>query len=293
MSSRKPLLEYIRASKQASLAYHKIMALPLLPPGLINSAFGEIRSKISLMDSDGKFVPFLNYFEKQWIRKVSYIDLFIQNCKCLYTQTIFQIGCNNFTVHNQKTRTTSAVEAYNGVLGRSADKNGNFFKFVAVIRDEEYFKSRHFFMLTESGGSLCKKKKKQDVKRHSQIEEATLLLNQGRITAATFLSRMVYEANEVCVDMVTKLDIFQEAEDSDCEMSSEEEVAIDVESSTGHDCVVCEDKPSNVVMIPCKHLKICTECNLKLLADSNSKGLYHYNCPYCRTTVEDTMEVFT
>lgn len=89
MSSRKPLLEYIRASKQASLAYHKIMALPLLPPGLINSAFGEIRSKISLMDSDGKFVPFLNYFEKQWIRKVSYIDLFIQNCKCLYTQTIF------------------------------------------------------------------------------------------------------------------------------------------------------------------------------------------------------------
>lgn len=94
-------------------------------------------------------------------------------------------------------------------------------------------------MLTESGGSLCKKKKKQDGKRHSQIEEATLLLNQGRITAATFLSRMVYEANEVCVDMVTKLDIFQEAEDSDCEMSSEEEVAIDVESSTGHDCVVC------------------------------------------------------
>ncbi|XP_075161057.1 uncharacterized protein LOC142233879 [Haematobia irritans] len=139
MRSHKQLLQYIKSSKPASAEYHKIMALPLLPPNLIGTSFRDIKGKIFLMDSEGVFLPFLNYYERQWIQK---------------------IGSKNFSVYNQKTRTTSAVEAYNGVLGRSADRGGDFFKFVAVIRNEEFFKSRQFEQCVEGGGTLCKRKKK-------------------------------------------------------------------------------------------------------------------------------------
>lgn len=71
MCSRKDLVQYIRSSKAASASYHKIMALPLLPPSLIKTAFIEIKSRIYLMDSQNKFTSFLNYFENQWLRKVT------------------------------------------------------------------------------------------------------------------------------------------------------------------------------------------------------------------------------
>lgn len=71
MCKRKSLLQYINSSKNASLLYHKILALPLLPPELIQGAFIEIKSKILLMDSDGTFLPFLKYFDNYWIHKVN------------------------------------------------------------------------------------------------------------------------------------------------------------------------------------------------------------------------------
>lgn len=202
---------------------------------------------------------------------------------------IIQVSCKNFTVHNQDTRTTSAVEAYNGILGRSAEKNGHFFKFVRIIRDEEFFKSRHFAMLCESGGSLAKKKRKSSVEKCKKIKEATLLLEQGKITVATFLSRMVYEKNEICVDMVPEENIFQEE-------SSEDEIPDELEEpptrNNNSECIICRDNPTNILLLPCKHLKICDECNLKLQAEAISRGLQNYNCPYCRKIVEDSMQVY-
>ncbi|KAI8116748.1 hypothetical protein CVS40_11230, partial [Lucilia cuprina] len=105
------------SSRNASLLYHKVLALPLLPPDLIKNSFKDIKSQIFLMDNNNTFLPFLKYFENQWV------------------------GCKNFSVYNENIRTTSAVEAYNGIIGRSAEKNGHFFKFVKVIRDEEFLKA--------------------------------------------------------------------------------------------------------------------------------------------------------
>lgn len=59
----------------------------------------------------------------------------------------------HFSLFKLTTRTTSALEAYNGVLGRLIQKRGNFFKFVEVLRDEEYEKSKNFSTLIESGGT--------------------------------------------------------------------------------------------------------------------------------------------
>lgn len=192
-------------------------------------------------------------------------------------------------MHKQVTRTTSAVEAYNGILGRSAGKNGHFFKFVRIIQEEEFFKSRRFSILCESGGSLAKKKRKDSVEKNNKIREATLLLDEGKITVATFLSRMVYEKNEICVDVVPKLNIFEE-ESSEDEMPEELEEQPTRNNDT--ECIICQAKTPNIVLLPCKHLKICDDCILKLQADSISKGLQNYCCPYCRQIVEDTMQVY-
>lgn len=145
-------------------------------------------------------------------------------------------------------------------------------------------------MLCESGGLLAKKKKRSSVEKNNRIEEATRQLQQGSITVATFLSRMVYEKNEICFNMVPKLDIFKE-ESSD-EEPTDEELTLE-SSNNNNECVVCKDKPSNIVLLPCKHLKICDECNLKLQADALSRGVQNYSCPYCRENVNDIMQVYT
>lgn len=45
------------------------------------------------------------------------------------------------------TRTTGALEAYNGVLGRKIVGKSHFLKFVKVLLDEEYRKCRDFHSL--------------------------------------------------------------------------------------------------------------------------------------------------
>lgn len=56
-------------------------------------------------------------------------------------------------------RTTSTLEAYNGVLADNVVNKGHFFKFAHDNRSEEYFKSREATQLIESGGKTAKKRK--------------------------------------------------------------------------------------------------------------------------------------
>jgi Fanconi anemia group J protein len=48
-------------------------------------------------------------------------------------------------------------------------------------------------------------------------------------------------------------------------------------------CIICEEETKRVVLLPCKHLCVCSACSkLEKLVD----------CPMCRTKIEDKMEVF-
>lgn len=145
-------------------------------------------------------------------------------------------------------------------------------------------------MLVESGGGLAKKKRKNSVEKSNKIKEASLLLKEGKITVATFLSRMVYESNDICVNMVPEMNIFEE-ESSDDDVS--EDLAEPPSNNIANECVVCTVKIPNIVLLPCKHLKICDVCNLRLQAVAVSKGMQNYNCPYCRGVVNDSMQVYT
>lgn len=51
-----------------------------------------------------------------------------------------------------ESRTTNAVEAYNGTLGRKIIGKSNFYKFVEAMRDEEYAKSKDMRDFADAGG---------------------------------------------------------------------------------------------------------------------------------------------
>lgn len=56
-------------------------------------------------------------------------------------------------------RTTSSLEAYNGVLNNNLTAHGNFFIFVHSIRAEELLKRDEFNNYINSGGQTAKKRR--------------------------------------------------------------------------------------------------------------------------------------
>lgn len=56
-------------------------------------------------------------------------------------------------------RTTSTLEAYNGVLGDNVVNRGHFFKFAHDLRSEEHHTFGEAAKLIESGGATAKRRK--------------------------------------------------------------------------------------------------------------------------------------
>lgn len=207
--------------------------------------------------------------------------------------TFLQIGPEKISVSNTSTRTTSALEAYNGILGKMIPKHGNFFKFVQVLQAEEFSKSREFEQFVSSGGSFGKpKRRKINIDKDSKIEKALDELQKGVITASTFLNRMVFPKNNTCTGMEPDDDLFDEAfyleeEDDDDVLETDSSRNIEVKL-----CVVCIAEEPNTLLLPCKHMKMCNGCVLKLQAQAIANNEDHFQCPVCRQIVSDTMQVF-
>lgn len=70
-TKHKQLAQFIRQNSKASVEYHKILSLPLLPSAQIVSVFGKIKDDIGKLERHYEFTNFLLYFEKQWLTKVS------------------------------------------------------------------------------------------------------------------------------------------------------------------------------------------------------------------------------
>lgn len=64
-------------------------------------------------------------------------------------------------MHNRQTRTTNALEAYNGVIGRRMAKKGQFFAFLKVLLQEEFVKCKEFSDLLRTGGQTGRKRRKR------------------------------------------------------------------------------------------------------------------------------------
>lgn len=63
-----------------------------------------------------------------------------------------QEGPEKISVFNIPNRSTGAVEAYNGVLGRNIPPHPHFFRFILCLRNQEWQKAKLVKMIVESGG---------------------------------------------------------------------------------------------------------------------------------------------
>lgn len=67
------LVNAIQTNTEIKNAYYKCLSLPLLPPAEIISCFQMIKSQVA----DHQVIkPFINYFERQWIKKVGFFAYF-------------------------------------------------------------------------------------------------------------------------------------------------------------------------------------------------------------------------
>ena len=191
-------------------------------------------------------------------------------------------------------RTTSAVEAYNGVLGRIVQRNLNFFKFVKAIKSEEFSKGKDFQLLVNSGGAMGSNKicKLKWANRNKKIAEASLQLLNGKITANVFLYRMVFPSNEICIEMEPDEDLFEEYKGTD---EQDEELLCEGPQPSGSNdngdiimCIICLSLPPSVLFLPCKHIKLCGDCFSKLKVKAGTNNTV--KCPLCRSIINDSIE---
>ncbi|KAB0795950.1 hypothetical protein PPYR_10011 [Photinus pyralis] len=71
---------------------------------------------------------------------------------------------------------------------------------------------------------------------------------------------------------------------SDKSESSSSDDELDYQSNRNL-CLVCQDSSRCMLLLPCRHLCLCEQCVGRIRN-------YAYNCPLCRSAVEETMKVF-
>lgn len=50
-------------------------------------------------------------------------------------------------------------------------------------------------------------------------------------------------------------------------------------------CVICQDKPKSILLLPCRHMCLCEVCLSAVITSTNS-------CPICRRSILDSLSVF-
>lgn len=58
-------------------------------------------------------------------------------------------------------------------------------------------------------------------------------------------------------------------------------------SSSSQNCVICLQEKSCILLMPCKHLCVCKKC-----FDLFKKNGNYFNCPLCRTRIQNELEIF-
>lgn len=76
------MIRMIRSDTTAEQIYRQLLCLPLLPHHEIQTEFEKIKHRAIALNA-GTFRPFLKYYEKQWLKKVSFF--FIINIHCNFT----------------------------------------------------------------------------------------------------------------------------------------------------------------------------------------------------------------
>lgn len=144
--------------------------------------------------------------------------------------------------------------------------------------------------------------------RAEKIAKASEELEKGEITGAIFLNRMTYPDMRIC----RNLDEFSTVDDPRIEndnydLNEEEEnndVQVPNQSCDANviklmPCCVCLDNISQITMVPCGHLKVCTDCWQIIITNHDEKMAKfiereldeeyrpRLKCPFCNVPIDN------
>lgn len=196
----------------------------------------------------------------------------------------FQEGPHNISVFNMWTRTTGALESYNGVLGNRILKRGHFFKFVKVLIDEEFRHCRNFYTLMHGRDDRPHTKGNKYRIRGAKIMRNSELLLRDEITPEEFLNRIVYKRNNLDFALMN-VECVNEVIDEDEE---EDESGDDQSTSDFGRCITCKETEPELCILPCFDFCICEGCWNILKTNNKSDSI---KCPSCNEIASDARKM--
>lgn len=113
---------------------------------------------------------------------------------------------------------------------------------------------------------------------------AYVLIN-FHVTVYQFISEKIQSFLTFVLRHIQAIQVRIKRGGSDTEYDSEETSEGEEDTSEDRYCVVCQDRYKCVLILPCKHLCVCNECNTRLRSTRSP-------CPICRCEVRKTMKVF-
>lgn len=184
-----------------------------------------------------------------------------------------------------ETRTTCAVEAINGVLGRGMPGKSNSFNFVHFIQKFEL--ARSMKLRNQYDRCAVKRKKIGSNEKSVLIRNASELLDTNVITVADFLEHIAKFKDNKCGKRDKCGSVLSDESDSESEPPTSQPTSQPASKRARTDsvnlCRVCDEKESNIILFPCSHAVICLECWTK-------KTLINYKyCVECFSEVKNVI----
>lgn len=197
------------------------------------------------------FTPFLSYIEEQWLQRE---------------------GPRSISVYLEPDRTNNPMESYNSTLGSKISTKGCFYKFVELLRAEEFIKSRDYTIVSNGGTQLYHQQKKCYREKNEAILSIQQQFENGKVNLKEFFDKAA-DLYEEDLD-----DNEEDDEDGTCEENVLEE--------TDENCENCHLNVKDTMFLPCLHLKFCSECADTLLENSVQQ------CPVCNEKISERLQVF-
>ena len=145
---------------------HKLMALALLPPQDIESAFNAISMNRNLV-LNPQYAEFKTYFDRNWLRAY---------------------GPREFSVFGCSDRTNNGIESLHKTLARKIGKNPNLFILISRLKDLLTLQEREFVQ-HDNGRQIRRAPNLKEIYKNRQISAATTALIENRINSFEFLAR--------------------------------------------------------------------------------------------------------
>lgn len=94
-------------------------------------------------------------------------------------------------------RTTSSLESFNSVLGRSCPKHPHIYRFIDYLKIHEYNVCLEMWRLIQKDPIQVPSgpRRKIDIERQNKIKECTDLLKNKKISIAQFLDALLEDVN--------------------------------------------------------------------------------------------------